>query len=580
MAKNPEDKGGTTSPGKRKPVTLDLKAEEVKKAQTAAAENKPDKPGASHIPEEPAKTGASASHGQAKPSGPAAEKAGADKSADKPHQEDAVKTGAASRGPDTRPSGAAKTAADEAGPADKPAGSQKAPDKAASAAQKPAGKGPEGERPAAAARDTAPPPTSAPSPKNGGAGFVSLLGAGILGAGLALGGAWAIGLVGTSGGGGGPDAAARLAALEERIGAQTATLNATQSDLRERLDALAGQVADGVPADLRQQIEGLEAYVDALSSNAAAGSGAAPAALDEVWSRLSKLEATVAAGTEPGSDVDERLQALSGEIAALRDRPGTLAPGSEGDLTALSTRLEDLAGRISAVEGAEPVDLSPLQDTIAANAASLTQLESALAGAATAAEVETLRTAIGEITERMREVQAASDRASALAPAVAAQALNTALESGRPYRSELDTAAAFGVQIPPPLEAFAEEGLPSRQALLADFRDLSGRLTEVARKPAPDASLVDRLTASARNLVEIRPAEPREGDDIIAITSRIAAALRAGAFAEALSEWQGLPEAARLASAEWASRLEARAAGEELAARLRDESLTRLNAAG
>ncbi|MBZ8134947.1 COG4223 family protein [Afifella sp. IM 167] len=602
MVKEPEDRRGAGSPDRRRPVTLDLKAEEVKKAEAAG-----EQPGDQHVSEEPMKKGAASAAPHAGDAR-AADKAAAP---DKAQEEDAVKKGTSSRGGDAGSAG--KTAADAKASPEKmsagttsPTGPKAGEAPTASAAElnrkaesaKPGASGPAGpadkapekkkesERPIAASSDKTPPPRpqGAGAPGKSGPGFVPLLGAGLLGAVIALGGAYGLGLIGPGGmpGTGGSDEA-RIASLEEQLKAQTDSLSSAENDMRQRLDAMENQVSGGGSSDLRQEINRLEASIASLSEGGASGGTGSSAALEEVRARLSDLENAVASGTAPGgggSDVDERLQSLSQEVEALKSAPSSASAETQDELSTISSRLEDVAGRVSTMEGAEPVDIAPLQEKIVANESAIAQLQSNVAAAATAENLAALKNSVEALSARIDEVATASERAAALAPGVAGQALTAALESGRPYEAELRTAASFGIEAPDALEAFAGSGLPSRAALVAEFRDIAPKLTQEANAPAPDASLVDRLKASALNLVEVRPAGPRAGDDAVSVTSRIEAALRSGDFDRALSEWKSLPEASRQASAEWGSKLEARVAGEELAARLRNESLTRLDAAG
>ena len=95
-----------------------------------------------------------------------------------------------------------------------------------------------------------------------------------------------------------------------------------------------------------------------------------------------------------------------------------------------------------------------------------------------------------------------------------------------------------------------------------------------------DANVLNRLFGSARNLVEVRPANPTAGEDPGSVVARISGALRVGDLKTALSEWNTLPEEIRTATSEWARTAETRMIADDLVARLRGAALSRLENEG
>ncbi|SCZ38924.1 hypothetical protein SAMN03080610_02360 [Afifella marina DSM 2698] len=668
MARQPEDKRMSASGDKRKPVTIDLKAEEVKQSSAGG----PADPKKNEAPkmavdregrqEEPGKTGAPA--GPVKPS--------EDKNA---QREDAVKTGAASRGADSasatnasgtdaaakgsaaaassaatakageKPSTSANTA-EKATPDKTSATSDKTSDKeparpdsrttapgaagknasstsaagtagatatgtaatgtatgkpgaipstgtetgAASSADKDVNKGTPKPGPEKSASGKTPPP---PKPPKRGVGFGGLLLAGIVGGGVALGGAWAlqtygpqygVTLPGTNGGGG-TGATAGTGSNDAAI----ARLQDEQAQLQEQLEALQNQpaVAEGGGSDdLRAEVSELQRSVANLTDQNGAAS-AEPTALNDLRNRINSLE--------------EQMSAAAGGGESAPAQAG--AGASQGELQALSGRLDDLSGRLGDLENAAPVDLGPLQQAVTTNQQMLTTLQQSVSGAAASSDLSNVRDSVAdlqnalqhtqstdeetraqleELSQRMTKLEESMENATAIAPAVAAEAFADAVASGQSYETELEAVFGFAGEgaVSETLSAHAAEGLPTREALAAEFRTYVPKILRAADAPEEDVGVMDRLIASARGLVEVRPAGPRQGDEPDAIVSRIEADLAAGRLNEAYTEWQSLPEGVRQPSADWAEKLKARADAEALAEDLRAKSLSRLNAAG
>ena len=82
------------------------------------------------------------------------------------------------------------------------------------------------------------------------------------------------------------------------------------------------------------------------------------------------------------------------------------------------------------------------------------------------------------------------------------------------------------------------------------------------RCPRPDATTPMARSAGfvarLQNLVSVRPATPQEGDTPRAIISRAEYAVERDNFADALTELDRLPDAAKTAMAEWVNAAQAR----------------------
>jgi len=106
---------------------------------------------------------------------------------------------------------------------------------------------------------------------------------------------------------------------------------------------------------------------------------------------------------------------------------------------------------------------------------------------------------------------------------------------------------------------------------------LAPALLRAAPGPAADGTMLERLTASAQNLVRIRPVGEAAGDDVPSAVARIEAKLRRADLAGALADFDRLPEPVRALGADWAAEARARAAAESALRRLTTDAASALS---
>lgn len=330
--------------------------------------------------------------------------------------------------------------------------------------------------------------------------------------------------------------------------------------------AVAGAVSlfvnrdDGVRA-LEARIAGLERKVHELA--AAPSPAADTRALDDVTSRVAKLEA---AGASPSSV--NRLAGLEGEVKALADTIGALGhrtdeavaaareAGARADTTATA-----LAALTQKVAGAAPVERSEVDAKFEAMGNRVAGLE------------RSEKTVASELAKR--SAAESGDRAVRLA--LAATALNSAVERGAPFAAELATAKAL-VSDPKalaPLEPFAAAGVPTAAALAHALVELAPALRQSA--PAPSQGFLQKLQANAGSLVRVRPQEEVAGNDSAAIITRIEVKAAHADLPGALAELVQLPPAERAPAESWIKQAQARAAAIEASRRLAADALAGLS---
>jgi hypothetical protein len=290
-------------------------------------------------------------------------------------------------------------------------------------------------------------------------------------------------------------------------------------------------------------------------------------------SEIAELREAASAPPEEG----DSLAPLREQLAALEEAVGTLR--SEAPAGAPDAALADVQARLAQLEnlasGDQPaVDLSGVEQALAELRQQVTEVASAVETLPTSEEVSAIRSDLDAATRKI-------ETAVALAPAVAADALATAVDAGQPFTGEVAALRNLGADatVLDALDAHAVNGVATLPELQSEFE---AAIAQVNLDPAPDpdAGALARLLDSAQGLVEVRPAQPTEGDEPPAIVARMRAALAAGDLDAALTEWGKLPEEIRSATSGWAEAARARIETDQLVARLRAEALSRLRSEG
>ena len=108
--------------------------------------------------------------------------------------------------------------------------------------------------------------------------------------------------------------------------------------------------------------------------------------------------------------------------------------------------------------------------------------------------------------------------------------------------------------------------MPSRATLAAEAPAVASSIVAAVTREAGDGGggIIDNLMASARSLVVVRPVGSVEGEDPDAIAARMEAAVVANDYAKALAEYETLPEAGKQAAADFANKLQARQAADQI----------------
>lgn len=379
---------------------------------------------------------------------------------------------------------------------------------------------------------------AAPAPQRG--GFAPLFLGGLVAAGLGAGAAWwAIPRLPAAWQ---PTAAAPAvdtAALNQAATAAARAEVERQTAVLETRAVEAARQAAAAAADAASRASG--------ASLAAQGDGLIEQARQAGADAAAKLIAEApASAAQPDGTLQTTLAAQARQLAALDEKIAQIgqAPAAEApavDLATLQAQVESLARR-------------PTLDPAAAERLSQLAADAEAATARINAAADQAEARLKDAEARAAELTAAADEAARRARAAAAAAsIGEAIQTGQPRTQGLAQLQEAGVEPPaaltadiPTLGQLADEfPAAARAALRADLR------TDAAQGQGSLIGNFLRAQTGARSVT------PREGGTADAVLSRAGDAVQRGAVAQALTELQALPEAARPAMADWTARARA-----------------------
>jgi hypothetical protein len=323
---------------------------------------------------------------------------------------------------------------------------------------------------------------------------------------------------------------------------------------------------------LDARLAGVERNVRELATRAPPAA-ADPKALDDVASRVAKLEAAAAAPPQAAASdaaVADRVAALDAQLKTVAETVGSLGRRDEEVFTAAreartrsdanAAAVADLAQKLPAATAAERSAVEALGKRVDA-VESLGSRVSAL---------EALGNRISAL-ERSQQAAERGDRALRLA--LAATALNNAVERGGAFTGELAAVKALGgdSKLVAALEPFAASGVPPASALGREFSELAPSLQ--ASAATAGEGVLARLQANAEKLVRVRRLDAPAGSDAGAIVARAEAKATRGDISGAASELSQLPPDARARAQGWIERAQARQAAIDASRRLAADAL-------
>ena len=258
----------------------------------------------------------------------------------------------------------------------------------------------------------------------------------------------------------------------------------------------------------------------------------------------------------PAIDTSE-LDALKAEVARLAAEPQ--APATDPALAERLAALEATVAETSSAPAADPAAVEGLRSQLAAAEQAIEALRAEIASNRQALDQSATR-----LTEAERKLEEPRNDVE-MARAIALAGLKTAINRGGPFLSELDALKSVSPEDPTvsALTPLASNGVPSRSDLTRQFDQVAEDILAAVNQPEQGEGWTDRLLASARSLVKVRPVGNVEGETPEAIVARVENKLQNGDLKGAALEWETLPEAGKQASAGFATTLKNRIEAEE-----------------
>lgn len=403
----------------------------------------------------------------------------------------------------------------------------------------------------------------------------------------------------------------QISQLEQRLEDIGATVTgqdagAAVSALEDRFADLEGRIADAAaaaPAEVSAAIDGLRSDFETLRSDVASsasavlGEGGTTPDLTQLEDRMATLEQTVEAQTAIDlAPIDARLASLESEAGSTSTEADQLSgsvTGLEGDVAALKAELSSLDTRLQNTEATakaaqtavstSDVSLKTLADSQARATETLASLSADIQSVSSASTtaLASLRDELTSLSQRLAQVEAAMGDATArevAARALSVSALKSAVDSGRPYATEL---AAVKAGLPADidltaLEAHAETGVEPVSVLIAQFPQVAREIHQTFTAPDRSGDVLDSLLAGARSLVAVRGPGDADGTGPEAALRKMENAVANGDLKSAIAEASALPQSAQAASAAWLGRAKARVSIDDLTDKASQEVLNAL----
>lgn len=288
------------------------------------------------------------------------------------------------------------------------------------------------------------------------------------------------------------------------LGVTPAAVEKIASDV-DRIDQSIGRME----RDLRARNDAIEARVSALEAGGGEAGTAFASRLDDLEGQAKTLSQSIDALSKTAARIEDRLAALESAQTRVPDP--------------VQQELDDIAGRLDRLtSGSEERDAG---------------LNKRLDGIGKA--MDGLKSRVTQLEERPIQT---GEKIAALALAVGQ--LESALDSGRPYRSAMNRLYAVAGDDPviadskamSALIPWADQGIPDRSELRSRFREIMPEIDRALARTADD-NWLESVWNSIRGLVTIRRIDGTEDTSPV---GRAEAAMDRGDLAAAAAAFKGI----------------------------------------
>ena len=360
-------------------------------------------------------------------------------------------------------------------------------------------------------------------------------------------------------------------------------LDAAVASAQEELQAV--QAAQSETGPGAAEIESLRAEIAETGSSSAAAATALSARADRLEAALLSLTDSLEAVEDSivhldmarqAAPADRQLDELNSQLQDIRIRMDVLEAGAAAsaagqeqtgmdfqqpamaDNSRLLERIAGLEERLTEVDA-----LRSQIDTFAARAADDTgpagvaeRLARLEASQPPPADLSPLETRLAHLEDIVRDLAHSGPVPAAQARGLSLIGVRAAAETGAPYASLLGNSGIAEEDIPEIVLAHANSGIATLESLRAEF---GGYSRAVLKSPDTDTE-GNRIAGVLRQLVQVRPLTPQEGEDPAAVLSRAEDALTRNDLSAALAQLEQLPAPHKEILAKWVGAAEARLA--------------------
>ena len=136
--------------------------------------------------------------------------------------------------------------------------------------------------------------------------------------------------------------------------------------------------------------------------------------------------------------------------------------------------------------------------------------------------------------------------------------IQAAVEAGIPYAAIIGESEINSLELPAIILELSEDGVATLLELQIEFEDLITEALKAVETGAESGSIQDMARRIVSSLVQVRSLTPREGDDAIAVLSRLEERLKKGDLESVLELYAQLPHPVQVTLERWKLRVQNR----------------------
>ena len=136
--------------------------------------------------------------------------------------------------------------------------------------------------------------------------------------------------------------------------------------------------------------------------------------------------------------------------------------------------------------------------------------------------------------------------------------IQAAVEAGIPYAAIIRESQINSLELPAIIHELSEDGVATLLELQNEFEDLITEALKAVETGAESGSIQDMARSIVSSLVQVRSLTPREGDDAVAVLSRLEERLKKGDLESVLELYAQLPQPVQVTLESWKHKVQNR----------------------